>query len=438
MKKFIKENLNLFFLIIICILYILFAIMNIQIGLYILILAILGVIIFCKEAEAIPLILFIHPNSALFDNIGFTYLFNITIALVAIKMLFFFKYKLPRNSLLLFLILLFMEIILCLFSGMIDFKIFSLISWISSYLVLILVSFNHEKIDFKKIYRYFFIGFCFSFIIGWFNPIMKWGINIPTGYRFTGLLRDPNYYSIDVLFLIFSSSVYAKICKKNKFIYIIPLTFMGFCSVSKTFVILLFIGIFISIILNIKKIKFKNFILGFIIITIAILFAYNYGLIDLIMDKYLYRSETTDLLTGRDKLWKFYISSLFKNPFTLLFGNSLTYYSKILNPGIIDSFFTNFVAHNTYLDIVLGWGILGILIYMYMLSNIFNGFKIYYNKFLIKEKNPNFYTCTIIFLAVLFVLSYLSADVFAILLLYLFVLKFALYKKDGENLNEKN
>lgn len=429
MKKFIKENLNLFFLIIIFILYILFTIMNIHIGLYLLIVAIFLVIIFCKEDEAVPLILFIHPNSALFDNIGFTYLFNITIVLIAVKMLFFFKYKLPRNSLLLFLILLFIEIILCLLSGMTDFKIFSLISWISSYLVLILVSFNHKKIDFEKIYKYFFTGFCLSFIIGWFNPIMKWGINIPTGYRFTGLLRDPNYYSIDALFLIFSASTYAKICKKNKFIYIIPLIFMGFCSISKTFIILLFIGIFISVILNIKKIKFKNFILGFIIIMIAILFAYNYGLIDLIMDKYLYRSETTSLLTGRDKLWEFYILSLFSNPFTLLFGNSLTYYSRILNPGIIDSFFTNFVAHNTYLDAILGWGILGILIYMYMIINIFNSFKIYYNKFLIKEKNSNFYVCAIIFLAVLFVLSYLSADVFAILLMYLFIFKYAMYKR---------
>ncbi len=432
MKKFFKNNTMLFFLIIVCILNILFSIIGLNAVKYLLIVLIFLVIFFSKDEELLPIIFFLHPNSALFDNVGFTYLFNFCVVIVAIKMIMFLRVKLPKKSILLFIVLLLFELFLCLFSPFVNSLIFSLVSWTCSYLILIMASYNQEKISFEKVYRYFFVGFCCSFITGWIEPMLKWGINIPTAYRFTGLLRDPNYYSIDALFLIFSASTYAAICNKNKFLYIIPLVFMGLCSVSKTFILLLFLGIFISIILNIKKINFKNLILGFIIILVVIMLAYKYGLIDLIMDKYLYRSETTSLLTGRDKLWIFYISSLLKNPLILLFGKSLTYYSKILNPGIIDSFFTNFVAHNTYLDFILSWGIIGTILYLIFLSTIFQNFKNYYSNFKNKEKNLNFILCTTLFLAVIFVLSYLSADVFAILILYLIILKYSLFTGKGE------
>ena len=432
MKKLYENNSSLIWLSLVCLLNFIFYTSGLSFLKFLLIVLIILIVFFSKAEDLLPIIFFIHPNSALFDNIGFTYLFNFSVVIVVIKILLFSKLKLPKKSLLLFIILLLFEIFSCLISTFTNLSMFSLVSWTSSYLVLIIASYNQEKISFEKIYRYFFVGFCCAFITGWMEPILKWGVNIPTGYRFTGLLRDPNYYSIDALFLIFSASTYATLCNKNKFLYIIPLVFMGLCSVSKTFILLLFLGIFISIVLNIKKINFKNLILGFIIILIVIMLAYKYGLIDLIMDKYLYRSETTSLLTGRDKLWIFYISSLLKNPLILLFGKSLTYYSKILNPGIIDSFFTNFVAHNTYLDFILSWGIIGTILYLIFLSTIFQNFKNYYSNFKNKEKNLNFILCTTLFLAVIFVLSYLSADVFAILILYLIILKYSLFTGKGE------
>ena len=184
-----------------------------------------------------------------------------------------------------------------------------------------------------------------------------------------------------------------------------------------------------------EKINLKNDIFLFLISFIIFIIAYNEGIINLIIDKYTYRTETTSLLTGRDYLWSFYFNSIFDSIKNLLIGNSLTYYPNILNPGQNNDFFTNFIAHNTYLDIIVSWGIIGTCIYIIFVKKIIDNFnKTLNNKF--KVKNNDFYICGIVYLMSLMALSYLGADAFAIILLYLLMLKYSLYE-DKENLNEK-
>lgn len=60
-----------------------------------------GIILFAREDELIPIIMFNHTCSALYDDIGFKYIFNLTILIAIIKILINIKlYSLPyvRNS----------------------------------------------------------------------------------------------------------------------------------------------------------------------------------------------------------------------------------------------------------------------------------------------------------------------------------------------------
>ena len=97
-----------------------------------------------------------------------------------------------------------------------------------------------------------------------------------------------------------------------------------------------------------------------------------------------------------------------------MFGNS-TNYSAVSNIGnYLGEYFNQMVAHSTYLDLILSWG---------MFSSIY----LYYIYKVIKKscrKQPKKMTSDskiliIISILGMFSLSYLQADVFALLILYI-------------------
>lgn len=395
------------------------------------------IIIFCKEKYILPIILFLHPNSALYDDIGFSYLFNVTLFIASIKLLISNKFKINKLAVSIFGVILCIEIITILSTNVIGAELLSMVGWIASYLVLILCSTKMNKIEFALVYKYFFFGFVVAFICGIAYPLSRWGItNIPIAYRFTGLLRDPNYYSIDALLLIFSAGTYAKLTNKNQFVYMILAICMGICSVSKTFIVLLLLGFVLKIILNLKKFDVKKIFISILILFISVLTIYKTGYLDIIIEKFTYRTETTSLFTGRDYLLSFYLNTIVDSPKNFLIGNSLLKYPNVLNPGQSNEYFTNFLAHNTYLDLILAWGIIGVVLYTLFLICVTKNAKYNYRDFY-SNNNKDFIIILIIFLFSLLVLSYLAADVFAIIILYIITLKFALYKKNGDDKSEK-
>lgn len=426
MKKLNLKNIDftLVFLIALSIINIFGVITGTSIIRYVTLIGFLFITLIVKEEKIIPVLLFLHPNSGLYDDIGFKYLFNIVLLIIAMKYLLFFRYKMPKRSILTFAVIAMMEVILCLISGYASISgMLPLVSWISSYIILIVVSNNLKKINFATIYKYFFLGFVMAFICGWIYPILQWGLDIPTAYRFIGLLRDPNYYCCDALLLIFSASTYANITKKSKYLYLLGAIIMGICSVSKTFILILMVGFIFKRITNIKRMNLKSDLAIIFVSVIALYIGFQQGLIDLFINKYLYRAETTSLLTGRDYLWSFYFQSIFNSPKNLFIGNSLTYYADILNPGINNSFFDSFIAHNTYLDVVVSWGVIGVVLYLFFIKSIFKNCD-----FQVKEyvKNCDFISIVFVLLLSLMVLSYLGVDAFAIIILYIVIFKYSL------------
>lgn len=388
------------------------------------------VIIFAKEEKILPILFFLHPNSALYDDIGFTYLFNFSVVICLFKMIIKKHYKMNKLCFILFFILICWELLLIFKSQLLDSSIFSLASWISSYLILLILS-QENNIKFEVLYKYFFAGFILAFICGLSVPIIEWGVNnIPTAYRFIGLLRDPNYYSMDALLLIFSSDLYGKISRKSSVLRMVIIFIMGIFSVSKAFIILLTFGSLLKVLSKYKKINIIKTVVAILIIIVIYIVCNKFGYIDLMFNKYIYRSDTTSLFTGRDYLFVHYLAAIFSSPFSMLFGNSALKYADVINVGVGDAYFTGYLAHNTYLDVILSWGILGSFLYIYFLKSVIkkNTGKIINAKRFDLDRDTIF----IVFACGLFTLSYLSTDVFALIILYLIV-----YKNSYDSINLK-
>lgn len=381
-----------------------------------------GIILFAKDDELIPIIMFNHTCSALYDDIGFKYIFNLTILIATIKLLIKKDLKINNFTFSLFCILMLYELALTFINVGISIQSLNLVTFISSYLFIILVVSmkNTKYIDINKIYRYFFFGFLVSGISGYMYPISKWGGKIPITYRFKGLLRDSNYYSVDALLLIISSMLYnKKITKESLIIFIV-----GVLAVSKMFILVALISFFIMAFWQIIHIKNRKQMICLMIILLSLpLVFYNLKKIDFVdsmINKYLYRTESVSLLTGREYIQGYYINTLFNDPTTLIFGRS-TSYSEVLDIGhdIGDSFYYNIVAHSTYLDLILSWGVLGTIVYGLFLLKLFFTYKKNYN---IKNRfNVSF---LLLIGMCLFALSYLMLDFFAIMILYIMIFSY--------------
>lgn len=393
------------------------------------------VIFFADEKTLLAILFYLHPNSALYDDIGFRYIFNFGIFICLLKLLIVYKWKFNKKLLVIFLTIIMYDIVLMGINGQIDASILSMISWASSYLVLILYIEHQNKINKNKVYKYFAVGYALAFLCAIIYPITKYGINnIPTAYRFIGLLRDPNYYCVDALILIFSTDIYIE-KKWLQFLLKCMFGIMGVLSISKTFIILLIVGCVIKICLDIcrSKLKIKNMICTFFIVCGIIGVVFTTNNFDYIVEKYLYRTSTTSAFTGRDYIQEYYLNILINNPSRLIFGSS-SKYNHLLGIGheIGSEFFEDMVAHNTYLDIILAWGILGFLWYMFFIYNLQNSLKRQYNLNTNENKN-SYYTLLILVCGFLFVLSYMFVDFFAIMLIYIFMSKYPKEKMINDN-----
>ena len=385
------------------------------------------IILSAKDEEFIPIILFNHTCSALYDDAGFQYIFNLTIVIFTLKIILSKNIKLNKTLFFFFVVLVLYELILNFVNIGINSQLLNLVTFFSSYLFVILIisSKNKEYINFELIYKYFFWGFFASAIAGYMYPISNWGItNIPVAYRFKGLLRDSNYYSVDALLLIISSIIYKKrITKESIIIFLV-----GVLAISKMFILVSLIVFFIMFFIQIIKIKNKKQMTGLLvllfIIPILLYFISKTDFVNEVLTKYLYRTDSASLFTGREYIQKFYLETLCNDPITLIFGRS-TSYANVLNIGhdIGNPFYYNIVAHNTYLDLILSWGIFGMIFYI---LNIYQMFSIFKKNFFHDEK----YTIWFIFFICLclFALSYLMLDFFAILILYVII--FSLSKKE--------
>lgn len=184
-------------------------------------------------------------------------------------------------------------------------------------------------------------------------------------YRFTGLYSDPNYLSKTLVLLCVSLFI---LIQKKKigsryWTLLVSLIIFGTQTISKSFFLMLAVMVIFFAIISVKN-KHYGVLIGILIISIL--------MISLIASKKLVIFENVlkrfisgdSLTTGRVEIWKEYIDLLLSDPLKLIFG-----------AGIGNSM--KYMAHNTYLDFLYYYGIIGSVVFIIGLKYAINKKKKY-------------------------------------------------------------
>lgn len=302
--------------------------------------------------------LFIIPGIRIFDSLGTSYIINLLLLIPII--LFFIKHRKVRRPSLAAAFLGIYEVLhfICYEN------IGSLLTNVITFLVLIYgwsLSTN-TFVRIKKIEMTHSIarGVIFSSICYLLtNPtfIVNWMQNIGAErWRFEGYSGDPNalaLYSLVALSLVISTRSAVKYSRIVALSIIVLLTF------SKMGIIILTFNMIVFVILNIKNGK-SALLLLLIPATMFILIATQRELVISILGGFTNRftggvsgAGLNKITSGRFEIDAVLFQRLFSSPLLILFGASMNYPSFL---GI------NYVAHSTYFDVVLSWGILGIVL----------------------------------------------------------------------------
>ncbi len=179
--------------------------------------------------------------------------------------------------------------------------------------------------------------------------------------RFSGLWGDPNYYSVNLL-LVFSLVVCFHVKKKIStsnavLAYTIIITF-GALTGSKSFLLMLAV---LLVWMVIELFKHKRWILGGVAVMVVLggmIMAFSGRIASL--ENVLIRLNASNgsieaLTTGRTVLWKDYWDYFGEHPIKFLFGN-----------GILQGF-TFYAPHNTLIDFLDIYGIIGSILFVCVL-----------------------------------------------------------------------
>lgn len=236
--------------------------------------------------------------------------------------------------------------------------------------------------------------------------------------RFSAFGNDPNYLSSYIIVGIagiivspFSDTNYHLKHHLSDVLLIFASIAFGLLTASKMFIICVAI-IFITFLVMMfltghTKVALISIFSIISIAVIVIIFANNAvsGIIEKITGRFSNATDINSLTTGRFEIVEYYSRTVIRNPVSLLFGRGVNYTDYYSIPGE-----TILVAHNTFLDVLLSWGIIG--------SFFVIASSIYYLKSVAfrRQKRMVVFLPFAMYMLVLFSLSCLSADMFWYLL----------------------
>ena len=120
-------------------------------------------------------------------------------------------------------------------------------------------------------------------------------------------------------------------------------------------------------------------------------------------------NSIANFTSGRSNIQSDYLKYLYSNLESLFFGRGINYLDFYTRYGM------TFVAHNTYLDIVLSWGVFGSIIFFFTVIFCIRKY------IKIKRNYLRYLLPFFVYLAMLFSLSCLSADMFWYLLAFVLI-----------------
>lgn len=260
----------------------------------------------------------------------------------------------------------------------------SLLPWIKLISGLIVLSHfvNSAKIDETKFYV---LAFSAGLLVSSFMGLQKTNLPLLTMFyddlnkeiiggeliaRFSALYSDPNYFSISIILAINLLLSFAMRREINKYVAIgmvVALTYFGFLSYSKMFMLALVLSILAQSGSFLKTSRYK--FVAIIVLAGVLLFGISSFLTSDYFGNFASRIDPNNISTNRFTIWGRYLGLIFSD-FKIMF----------LGVGISGDLYLNIGAHNTYIESLYHLGLIGSIIYVITLSKIINSNKIVENR----------------------------------------------------------
>lgn len=350
--------------------------------------------VMCKDEEFVPFLFFILPFAPIFKLSSggtscFTYITILYVCLYFIRM----NWEINKNDAVVILLVFYVIACECISQTV---NLIRTVKFANNLLLIaIFTNIDHPKWH-RSIFISYILGFIFSGLLSAFAsnylPISDYVTTkvefFPGGAsieRFAGLYNDPNYFSINV---IISLCLITNMLRRNE---ISSIAALGFSLIliffvaktgSKSALLMLAFPTVICIWNSIRDKRVGMIVFISTAIVVGIYLAQSDRIT--IFENTLNRLESGKsggverITSGRYDIWKSFIEYFEQFPFKTLIGNGV---------GIF--YLDGRASHNTYIDLIYQLGIVGTVLYCYIIVRYFKKTK------RISRRNINNYAVTI-------------------------------------------
>lgn len=233
--------------------------------------------------------------------------------------------------------------------------------------------------------------------------------------RFTGLYSDPNYYSMALILAMSCIFVmyFHGMIRGRAFVYYGIFTYFGVQTISRSFLILFAILSVLFVFGSFLNRKYKTTLIFSIVLVIALIFVFKskITIFDGIIDRFM-NAKDGDITGNRTKIYGVYMDYFSQNPLKFFWGSGL------------GAPYLGAAAHNTYIDFLYYYGIIGTILFLIVLIN---SIKVS----VIKKNISNYLPIICIAISIFFLSDLIYFDFVFNLIICLFVFKtdFKKYKE---------
>ena len=372
-------------------------------------------VVFCMIGKTkefgIYLSIFLIPNITVFNSLGLTYIVNLLLAIPILRIIFRKQIKIDAAMFFCWGLLLLIEFLHIAVLG----NIGNIAAEISTFICIFIVMVVSTNVDYclqRRMIGYSLaVGVLTSSIVYLIiNPLYLINLisNIGMTARFTAFASDPNYFSLYIC-LSLAVLVSVKELKTIDYVFCVLLGGIGLLTRSKMCYILLAIIVVYFVFKNLFRVNSKTGIR--VVVALGIITVVIFSLRDqigILFDNVIARAglsqgifSAEQLTSGRSTIMQNYLTILKDNPMALLFGYGLQYHLYLGEA-------TGAGAHNTWMDIILAWGIIGFIVYLFFMISWNKAFR---KVNLVQRKSGNFLPAIVMCLSFL-ALSCLSSTMF--------------------------
>ena len=234
--------------------------------------------------------------------------------------------------------------------------------------ILLFACLSYSEDNYEQCVFLFILGVLITSLLGFLKPLsphlsemfeenFAGSSSIDFLIRYSGLSYDPNFFT---LISIVAIIVLLLNKKKNSWITMIVaavIIYCGFLTYSKSFILSLAA---IVILLVLDKNNKNTFKIGALALLGFVFFASTFeGIYKVLVDRFSSASNFSELSTGRDELWIYYINHIGENISTLFMGHGFT---KLANFK---------AAHNTFLEVLFNFGLIGFFVDICFITKCF-------------------------------------------------------------------